>query len=925
MPTSILTTKIYIPLPPTNLVPRPRLVEKLNQSTNHRLTLISAPAGFGKTTLLSEYVSICKEQVAWVSLDEGDNEVPRLFIHIIAALQTIEPQFGVGLLEILASSQQIPIESVLTDLINQTSKISDKFILVLDDYHIINSNEIDKALLFFLDHMSAKMRLVISSRTDPTLPLPRLRACGHLAELRADDLRFTSKEAATFLGTAMGIETSAENIAALEKRTEGWIAGLQLAALSMQGLSDPKDASRFVKNFSSSHRYILDYLTDEVLEQRPEGTRDFLIQTSILSKFNASLCQAVTNSENSQYVLETLDATNLFLIPLDNERGWYRYHHLFGDLLQKRLMLLQPEIVANLHLRAAEWFTQHELISEALSHFMAAEEFDRAADLVEQKAKERLERSELATLMSWVDALPEALVCSRPWLCVYHAWALRLSGARFDAVESRIEAAKIGIRNYELFKHDLNTNEELLRHQRQIEKLQGHILALQSFQNLYKEDIPSTLRLTQQAQKYEIDENFVRASISFARGWALRFSGDLESAYQAFTETTKFSLASGNIFLAVAATCRAAYGHVLGGELREAEKIFQEAVDLATINEDEKYPVAGYAYVYLGGIHYEWNNLAAAKQYLIEGIEYCARVGYYMDQVVGLVALAQVNKILGDWNAVQDAIAKAENLSNAMKSYIYVRRWVDNTRIRLWYAQSDWEQIFQWTQNSGMTIADDLEYNRDLEHVVLARALVYLGLNQPADYARNAQILLNKLLEKAEAANWGGKVIEILVLQALVFQALGDDQSAHANLEQAITRAEPEDYIRTFIDEGEPMHKLIVEVRERISLRAGVKPLSTIRYIDRILAECDRENAAEQRNRLNEGPFHERHQIIEPLSDREREVLCLLADGKTNQEIALALVIAVSTAKKHVSNIIGKLGVSNRTQAVARARELNLF
>jgi len=384
MPASILSTKLYIPPPPSNLIPRPRLIEQLNQGLLGKLTIVSAPAGFGKTTLLSECVARCGLPVAWYSLDESDDDLVRFLSYLIAALQSLDPDTGLGVSDILGSSQLPAAESILTDLINQIDKWPMQSVLVLDDYHVIESLEIDQAISFFITNLPAHIHLVIATRTDPTFPMSRLRSRGQLIEIRVDDLRFSPNEAALFLDKAMGLNVSPQDIATLEARTEGWIAGLQLAAISMQQLKHQNEITQFVDNFSSSHRYIMDYLTDEVLQQRPEGTRDFLLQTSILSRLSAPLCQAVTGMANSQEILETLDGANLFLISLDDERVWYRYHHLFDDLLQKRLDLHKHEFVSGLHLRAAEWYKENGWISEALDHFLKAEDHPGAADLIEE-------------------------------------------------------------------------------------------------------------------------------------------------------------------------------------------------------------------------------------------------------------------------------------------------------------------------------------------------------------------------------------------------------------------------------------------------------------------------------------------------------------------------------------------------------------
>jgi LuxR family maltose regulon positive regulatory protein len=926
----IINTKLYVPSPPVTLVPRQRLIKQLEAGFGKRLTLISAPAGFGKTTLLSECAATCERPTAWLSLDEGDNDLTRFLTYMIKALQMFSPDFSLGILELLGSQQAPPIDTILTTLVNDISGITEKFILVFDDYHLIESQEVDQAVLFTLNHMPPHMHLVISGRTDPMLPLPRLRARGHLAEIRVNDLRFTPDEAAAFLERGMGLDISAENVAALEARTEGWIAGLQLAPISMQGIKHQDEVTHFVAKFSSSHRYILDYLTDEVLQQRPEGTRDFLLQTSILNRLSASLCKAVTAKEGSQEILETLEGANLFLVPLDEERIWYRYHHLFNDLLYKRLGQIQPDLIPELHLRAAGWYRQNGLIQEALDHYLTSEHYHGAADLVEGNAKALLERSELATLMKWVDALPGEQVRSRPWLCVYHAWALRLSGSRFEAVEERLDDAEMAVeihREHREHHSNMFPIDKSAALEDEIIDFNGHLSALRAFQHLYKEDIPSVLKLTQRAQAVDLEENFVRASIAFARGWALRFSGNLDAAYQAFDDTKKYALASGNTYMAVAGTCRSAYGRVIEGKLHHANDVLRGAVRIGTQEDGKRYPVAGYAYVYLGGIYYEWNDLITAEMYLLDGIELCGQVGFIMDQVIGLVYLAQVHNAKGDRYAVQETIAQALKLQQKMKTYIYARRWVENCQVRLWHTQGDRDAITLWVEGSGMRIDDDLDYNRDLEHIILARALVYLGSEQPGSpHINDALNLLGRLLEKAESANWMGKGIEILVLQALAHQAQGDHRAALTALDRALTLAEPEGYVRIFIDEGPPMQSLISDYRARVDQGTStVESGSLPRYADMLLAAFEKGEAGVVGQRKAGEIIAEGLPLVEPLSSRELEVLRLMADGMTNQEIAAVLVIAVTTAKKHVSNIIGKLGVNNRTRAVSRARELELL
>ena len=438
MSTSILATKLYIPPPRPKVVLRPRLVERLDEGLHHKLTLISAPAGFGKTTLVSEWVASCERATAWLSLDEGDNDLARFLAYLVAALQTIMADMGEGVLAVLQSPQPPPIESMLTALLNEITATPDDFILVLDDYHVMDAQPVDHALTFLLEHLPPQMHLVIATREDPQLPLARLRARGQLTELRAADLRFTPSEAAEFLNRVMGLNLSADDIAALETRTEGWITGLQMAALSMQGRSD---TASFIQAFTGSHRFVLDYLVEEVLQRQPEHMRSFLLQTAVLDRLNGSLCDAVTGREDGRGMLETLERGNLFVIPLDDRRQWYRYHHLFADVLQTRLMEEWPDQVSALHRRASVWYEQNGLPSDAIRHALAAEDFERAADLIELAGPVVEESSQTATWLGWVRALPDELVRARPVLSVWYAYAL-LGRGEMEAAEARLTDAE---------------------------------------------------------------------------------------------------------------------------------------------------------------------------------------------------------------------------------------------------------------------------------------------------------------------------------------------------------------------------------------------------------------------------------------------------------------------------------------------------
>jgi len=887
-----------------------------------KLTLVSAPAGYGKTTLLTEWIHQGRTDatpalpVAWLSLDEADNDPTRFLSYLIRAARSIVSHVGEDLLDLLRSPEPPRVETVLTSLINELSAVPQEcgrcciLGLVLDDYHHIENQDVHNAVAFLLDHLPpppSGIHLVISTRKDPLLPLPRWRAGARMLDVRESDLRFTAEEAAAFLTQAMGLALSSDDVATLGARTEGWIAGLQLAALSLKGL-DATSAASFVSAFSGDDRHIVDYLVDEVLDQRPRGTKDFLLRTSILERLSGPLCDAVRFSgaiageDGGQQVLEMLEQANLFVVPLDNRRQWYRYHHMFADLLRHRLRATVGSAgVTALHLRASEWYEHNGYEEDAVHHAFAANDLGRAADLIEQNARDTFARSELKTLMNWVDALPEDLVQSRPWLCVFYAWALRLTGGSADDVKARVQVAEMALRD---------TRNRLPKDE--MHALEGHIAGIRAYQSLYLEDIPRALTLSREALDRLTEATFARGLTAMALGWASRFSGDLAGASQAFGEAATASLASGNTYAAVASTCRLAYTQMLAGQLGQAIKTCGEALQMATGTEGRHLPAAGYALVYLGLVHLELNHLEEAARHLAEGIALCKQVGYLFDQVVGYATLARVLHARGDWDGTRRAFQSAEQSSQKMKGYVFARRWVEDCQIRLWAAQGKIREIAHWIQETDLGEHDQLNFGRELEHIILARALVTVGRDQTeGPYLDGALDLLDRLLEMAESRGWLGKAIEILVLQALANQGRGDAVAAFSKLQRALAIAEPQGYVRTFVDEGPPMARLLVEAGAR-----GIAP----DYVQRLLAAFG--NGTKDGSA---GSAPHSSSLIETLSKRELEVLQLVAEGLSNRDIAERLFLATSTVKVHTRNIYSKLNVHNRTQAVTRAQELGLL
>jgi LuxR family maltose regulon positive regulatory protein len=931
METPLLQTKLYIPPTRLELVSRPRLIEQLNGALHHKLTLISAPAGFGKTTLVSDWLRQIDVPAAWISLDEGDNDPVQFLVYFVTALGTIITNIGKDSLSALQSPQPPPTTSILTALLNEIATPSDRIILVLDDYHLIESQPIHDALTFLLEHLPPQMHLVIATREDPNLPLARLRVRDQLTELRATDLRFTPAEAAEFLIQVMGLGLSEEDLAALETRTEGWIAGLQLAAISMQG---HEDTTRFIKSFTGSHHFVLDYLIEEVLEQQSESVQIFLLQTAVLNRLTGSLCDALTGQDTGQTTLEILDRANLFIIRLDEERRWYRYHHLFSELLRQRLRQTHEEQIPTLHRRASEWYEQKDLPSDAVRHALAAGDFERAADLIELVWPAMDSSFQSATWLGWVKALPDELVRTRPVLSVQYAFAL-LDGGELEVGEARLRDAERWLDTTA----DISGRPEVpsaetcpersrrmvVGDEEQFRSLPAMIATARAYHAQALGDVPRTVQHARQALDLLPEGDHLRrgeaASLLGCAYWA---SGDLEAAHRTFADGMAGFQMAGNLLFAITVTLALADIRMAQGRLHEAASTYEQSLLLATEPGESVLPVTANLYLGLGMIHHEQGDQEAAGQHLLksEALGEQAALPDWPYRVCR--AQARLKEIQGDLDGAVDLLSEAERLH--YRSPVPDVRSIAALKTRVWVRQGRLTKALGWVRERGLSVDDVLSYLREFEHVTLARVLIAeYKSNRVERSIHEAVGLLERLLKAAEEGGRTGSVIEILALQALAYEAQGNISMALAPLEHALTLAKPEGYVRIFVDEGQPMARLLYEAFSR-----EIAPDYTRRLLAAFpIAEPEQVGPSKTQSKiLNLKPVlseAEVSEIVESLSERELEVLELIAEGLTNQEVATRLYLSLHTIKVHARNIYAKLGVKNRTQAVAKGKALGIL
>ena len=903
MAEALLTIKLHTPVSSSSRVARPHLFRRLDDGLRPgaRLTLVSAPAGFGKTTLLSDWAASLPPatRTGWLSLDEADNDPSRFLAYLAAAVGGIQAQLASELPDLSSSPLPTSPTQRLILLLNQVAEFltepsanpGRRLVLVLDDYHLITNQTIHDGVAFLIDHLPENAHVAIASRADPPLGLPRLRGRGQLLELRQRDLALSADEAHSYLRQVMALDLPPDEVAALATRTEGWIAGLQMAGLSLQG---SRDTAAFVCAFAGSDHYIFDYLMEEVLQRQSERVQSFLLRTSILERMTGPLCDAMLPADDSTLLLEQLEHANLFIVPMDTRREWYRTHRLFGDLLHQHLVLSQRDQVLGLHARASLWYEEQGMLADAIHHALQGQDWERAAHLVERAAEPALMRGEFATFLGWLEALPEQATHALPRLCLYHIWGLLMAGRPLTEVESHLRDA--GAREaggaYE-----------------------GAVTALRAVLAVMRGDAPEAREQAQRARRLLPEEDlFFRGLVVRSLGIALLYRGDAVGAQPLFEEDARISLQTGDSTGRLAATRLWAASLMTRGHLRQAREVLDAAEPLLPRAPGTLQPAAAKLLAVQADLLRECNELEEAARLCEKAIAHAQA----MLDLYGLGAhlvLARIRQAQGDADASRTAIQEALRLALKYDVTELDDALVYAYRARLFLAGGDVEAAAAWSRDCGLDaklqageLAADLAqpslpyYVREIEYTSLAR--VYLAQGK----GEQALAVLRPLLATAERLGRTGSVVEILALEALALQAQGQATPALATLSRALSLAEPEGYVRVFADEGAPMARLL-----GLAVGQGIRPA----YAARLLAVLG-------------APLPEREwvtptRLTEPLSERELEVLRLLAAGLSNPEIANELVISENTVRSHCKSIFGKLNVHKRWEAAHRAQELGLL
>ena len=894
---TLLTTKLFVPPSQSNRVSRPRLFECLDQVPEYRFTLISAPAGYGKTSLLADWLDQNQLPAAWLTLDEGDNDIVYFMKYLAASLQKINQNIGRAAVSMLASPHAPDYRTILTSLINDILAEKNDFVLILDDYHVICVPAVHGLVLFLLEHLPPHMHIILAARSDPPFPLARMRSLRQLNEIRAADLGFTPEETDVFFNEKLKLGLSTENSIVLRTLTEGWITGLQLAALS---LKDQSDHNKFVHSFRGSNRYIADYLIEEVLSRQPVEVQSFLLKTSILDVLTGSLCDAVAQMEDSHSMLDKLEKADLFIFPLDNQRLWFRYHRLFADLLRQRLQQAVPEESKELYRRAGEWFAANDMKKEAVGNFLKAEEFDRAAALIIEIAESKWERSQQSLILEWLESLPRKKILDDPLLSILFARELFIND-RGEEAEKMLENAQALL---------VSPEKKIPKHT--AERFQGKMAVIRSVISSYKGDIPRIISYSRQAlQLLGRDDLMWRCIAAFSLGIAHGWSGegDMAKAREAFKEAVRLSKSSGDLYFSLMAESSLAAVELYQGRVGDGKNIYENLLKRIAESELSDTPIAGSILVAVGSLMFLENKTKDGLKKIKEGLEQTEKGKDPILTASTRLSLTRVLLFLGELDRVKETISLIEDSLTEFNIPPWMKHETEALKGLLLLRQGNMEKLEAWIKNLGLDLSMKCTKRTESESIVFVRYLLAVGRYEEADH------LLDKILVSAQNGSRGLTMIEIFNLKAQALYQLGETKNALRSLRNALILAQTDSIFILFMYDGKvmlPLLELMLEEEKKGTKDFEKAERISLSFLKQVIAA------------VRSGPFSVKERREDVLSERELEVLALIAAGMSNQEISDKLFISLNTVRTHTKNINIKLNVHNRTQAVKRARELGL-
>jgi len=889
-----LSTKLFVPQSGSKQIERASLIDKLNAFRDYKMTLVSAPAGFGKTTIVCQWVAQLDSQVAWLSLDEKDND-PYIFLqYLILAVQTVDSSLGVSASHALQTAKKHSLTSILIPLLNDISSSQNQLCLVLDDYHSISNDQVHEILGYMLEHQPPHFHIVVSTRADPPFSLAKMRVRNNLSELRIGELSFSRQNIFSFFHEVMGVALSEEEIAILEYRTEGWVAGLQLAAISLKGCNDIQG---FIEEFVGDNRFIVDYLVEEVLDRQDQKNQDFLLKTSFLPQMSADLCDYLLEIEDSQAILENLEKQNLFIIPLDNKRNWYRYHHLFADLLCQRLLRNDSNVVSELHKRASKWYEKNGYFNSSIDYAISSEDYERAVGLLGQVSDNDWQHDKRTKLFRWFEKIPIEYIQNYPDLCLLYAWVL-LDDNKQQEAEKSLHGVEKFIQQQQSQAQERKTYSE-----RDLVEISGKVMVLKAIIEVGHGDTERIIPLAEEGLHNLPQDSFTwRANAYFALGIAYSIKGNLSLSVDAYTQSMNLSRSVGNLDLYFRTSYWLLARLTYDAQLDKATRICEELFEMLRENKLEQSLIGAGVYVSWGNILYERNQLDEAienikKDYAI--IEASHDVGH---KAWCYYCMMKVLSVQSDFNGAEKMIEKLENLKLTSDLPYSFALLTEAEKAKVWFLQGKMDQVRRWLQDNNFSIADDIVAYRDLGHIILARYLFAQG------ETNDCKFLLDKLIHQHEKLGRQLLLIEILLILARVLENEGDKEGGMEAICRALKIGAKGSCVRVFLNEGKQVASMIKRlVEENFAIPRA--------FALKLLAEFTIDDVFESKRKVES----------KLLSEREIEILRLIAGGLSNKKIMEKLYISLSTVKTHLRNIYSKLDAHSRTEAIAKANKLNLF